>query len=74
MKQVHVNKGGTYNGLPIRESQCPHCGSHNWETLDRGIDDDIYYYNTECNVCGGTWTDNYSMNFTSKTIDEKISK
>jgi uncharacterized Zn finger protein len=71
MKQTIVDKGGTYNGRLIREGQCPHCGSDNWETLDKGIDDEIYYYITKCNSCGGRWTDTYSMTFQNMIIDEQ---
>ena len=36
MDQVYVEYGQEYNGRPIREGQCPHCASDNWETLDQG--------------------------------------
>lgn len=71
MKKVEVDNWNRYNGKLIREGYCPHCGSDNWETLDQGIDDEIYYYNTECNSCGGKWTDIYRMTFSSMIIEEK---
>ena len=71
MEQVYVEKGQSYNGRPIREGQCPHCGSDNWETLDQGMDDDIYYYEMECNSCGGEWEEILRMVFSSMWITPK---
>ena len=43
MDQVYVKYGEDYNGRPIREAECPHCGSRDVATLDQGIEDDIYF-------------------------------
>ena len=71
MEQVYVENGQSYNGRPIREGQCPHCGSGDWETLDQGMDDDIYYYEMECNSCGGEWEEILRMVFSSMWITPK---
>lgn len=71
MEQVYVEKGQSYNGRPIREGQCPHCGSDNWETLDQGMDDDIYYYEMQCNSCSGEWEEILTMVFSSMWITPK---
>lgn len=71
MEQVYVEYGQDYNGRPIREGQCPHCGSDDWETLDQGMEDDTYYYDMLCNSCSGEWTDHYLMVFSSMQITPK---
>lgn len=71
MDQVYVGKGESYNGRYIREGKCPHCGSGDWFIHDQGIEDDIYYYELECNKCEGEWTDNYTMTFSSMYIKPK---
>lgn len=71
MEQVYVEKGQSYNGRPIREGQCPHCGSDTWETLDQGMDDDIYYYEMQCNSCSGEWEEILTMVFSSMWITPK---
>lgn len=71
MEQVYVEKGQSYNGRPIREGQCPHCGSDDLETDDQGMYDDTYYYDMQCNSCSGEWTDTYLMVFSSMQITPK---
>jgi len=63
MKEVYVENGQSYNGMPIREGQCPHCGSDDIETDD--------YYDMECNSCSGQWTDIYLVQFSSMQIIQK---
>lgn len=71
MKTIYVENGQSYNGRPIREGECPHCGSDDWETQTSGMDDDTYYYDMQCNSCSGEWTDNYLMVFSSMYIIQK---
>ena len=71
MDQVYVGKGEEYNGRYIREAECPHCGSDDWETLDQGIDDDIYFYEMQCNKCDGEWEEIYRMTFSAMQITPK---
>ena len=71
MDQVYVGKGEEYNGRYIREAECPHCGSRDVATLDQGIEDDIYFYEMQCNKCAGEWTDHYTMTFSSMYIIQK---
>jgi hypothetical protein len=71
MKTIYVENGQSYNGRPIREGQCPHCGSDDLETDDQGLDDNTYYYEMQCNSCGGQWTDIYVVQFSSMYIKSK---
>lgn len=72
MDTVYVEYGQSYNGMHIREGQCPHCGSDDLDTHDLGMyDNQRYDYNMECNSCKGEWTDTYLMVFSSMQIKSK---
>ena len=71
MDSVYVEYGESYNGRPIREGQCPHCGSDDLEPNDQGMNDDTYYYDMKCNSCKGEWTDTYLITFSSMYIKPK---
>ena len=40
-----------YFDKPIKNTQCPHCHSHNIEDLSNIV----YEYDMICNVCGHRW-------------------
>ena len=49
--------------LTVKEGVCPLCGKDSVVYLDSDLQDDFYSYECECESCGATWNEDYSLTF-----------